>query len=42
MQDVYKPEPYIVTEKLQDNMYKVKSIDTCTYDETKVLQRKIF
>ena len=38
MQDVWKPEPYIIIEKLQDNVYKVRSLDN--YGETKVLHRK--
>ena len=37
MQDVWKPEPYIVIEKLQNNVYKVRSLDN--YGETKVLHR---
>ena len=38
MQDVWKQEPYIVIEKLQDNVYKVRSINN--YGETKDLHMK--
>lgn len=37
IQDVWKPDPYIITEKLQENVYKVKSADG--YDDVKVLHR---
>lgn len=37
IQDVWKPDPYIITEKLQENVYKVKSADGC--NDVKVLHR---
>lgn len=38
IQDVWKAVPYVVIERLQDNVYKVRPVDNC--GETKVLHRK--
>ena len=38
IQDVWKAVPYVVIERLQDNVYKVRPVDNC--GESKVLHRK--